>query len=413
MKAEIIAVGSELLLGQIINTNAQIISKHLQEIGIDVYYHTCVGDNRERLGSIFKIAFERSEIIVLTGGLGPTADDLTKETIASCLNLPLEIDNIALKMIKNYFQSRQISMTENNLKQALIPKGAKFIPNHRGTAPGILLNYKGKIVVMLPGPPYEMEPMLNDMVIPHLSKLSNEVIYSKVLRFYGIGEAQLEKNIEDLIVEQSNPTIAPLAKMGEVTIRLTAKANNLAEARKIIYPVEVEIKNRIGKYLYGYDGETIEKIVADYLIKENLSISVAESCTGGLLSHRLTNIPGISNAFDRGIISYSNRAKHEHLYVKDSTLKKYGAVSKETAVEMAEGIRKVSGTDIGISITGIAGPDGGTKEKPVGLVFIAYADDKKTVVKKKLFFGNRITIKERSVNAVLHLIRENLGIKSN
>ncbi len=406
MKAEIIAVGTELLLGQIPNVNAQIISKALQEIGIDVYYHTCVGDNQDRLSDVFKTSFTRSDIIILTGGLGPTKDDLTKETVSNFLNLPLKADEHSLDKIKSFFAHRGKPIAENNYKQTLIPEGASAIENKNGTAPGVLLNNNGKIIVMLPGPPAEMEPMLKEVVIPYLSKMCNATIFSRVLKFYGIGESDLEEKLQDLIAQQTNPTIAPLAKMGEVTVRLTAKAKNKIEAQEIIKPVEDEIIKRIGSFLYGFDDDSIEKIVAQLLFNFNKTISIAESCTGGLTAHKLTNIPGISQHFDRGIVSYSNKAKHELLQVKLDTIKKYGAVSEQTAKEMAQGVRLSSGSDIGVSITGIAGPDGGTHEKPVGLVYIGYSDSKTTYVEQHFFNGSRINIKERSASSALHLVRK-------
>lgn len=408
MKAETIAVGSELLLGQISNTNAQIISKALGEIGIDVFYHTCVGDNEERIRQVFKSAFERSDLIIFTGGLGPTLDDLTKETVASTLNLPLKTDEPSLKRIKEYFDRRGKTMTQNNLKQAMIPEGASPILNKKGTAPGVLLKHGGKIIVLLPGPPFEMEPMLRDTVIPYLAKFSDKIIFSRVLKFYGIGESSLEEVIKDLLVQQSNPTIAPLAKMGEVTLRITAKAEDENAARNLIKPVEDEILKRVGEYLYGYDDEKIEEIVAKMLFTNKKSIAIAESCTGGLVAHKLTNVPGVSKVFVEGVVSYSNKAKCDLLHVKHETLEKYGAVSEQTAKEMACGIRALAGTDIGVSITGIAGPSGGSQEKPVGLVYIGYADSNRILAEKHIFSGDRMDIKQRSADTALHLVRRML-----
>jgi len=409
LKAEIIAVGTELILGQIPNTNAQVISQALQEIGIDVYYHICVGDNKERLKEVFQTSFKRSDIIILTGGLGPTEDDLTKETVAEYLNLPLKLDENSLNRMKDYFKKTGRQIANNNYKQALIPEGAIAIENKNGTAPGVLLKYGDKIIVMLPGPPREMEPMLKETVIPYLSKMSATTIFSRILKFYGIGESDLEERLKDLIDSQTVPTIAPLVgRAGEVTIRLTAKAGSKEEAQKIIRPTEEEIIKRTREYFYGFDNDSVEEIVAKLLSKLNKTISIAESCTGGLLAHKLTNIPGISASFDRGIISYSNRSKHELLNVKNETLENYGAVSEETAKEMAEGIRLSSGTDIGVSVTGIAGPDGGTAEKPVGLVYIGYADSSTVCAQRHIFSGRRIDIKERSANSALHLVRKML-----
>ncbi|HHX22843.1 MAG: competence/damage-inducible protein A [Tepidanaerobacteraceae bacterium] len=408
MKAEIIAVGSELLLGQITNTCAQIISSALQEIGIDVYYHICVGDNQERLMQIFETSYNRSDIIILTGGLGPTKDDLTKETIALFLGIPLKIDNFSLEKIKSYFAYRGKRITENNYKQALIPEGSYAIENNKGTAPGVILNHNEKIIVMLPGPPREMEPMLKETVIPYLEKKSDSTIISRVMRFHGIGESVLEEELNDLISKQTNPTIAPLAKMGDVTIRITAKAKDKLTARNTIKPIEEEIKRRVGQYLYGFDNDTIERIVAKLLFKSKKTISIAESCTGGLMAHKLTNIPGISQYFNMGIVSYSNSSKHDLLNVREETIRKYGAVSEQTAREMAEGVRQCSNSDIGVSITGIAGPDGGTIGKPVGLVYLGYSDSDTSYVEKHIFKGDRLDIKERSANYALHLVRKKI-----
>jgi nicotinamide-nucleotide amidase len=408
LKAEIIAVGSELLLGQITNTCAQIISSALQEIGIDVYYHICVGDNQERLMQIFETSYNRSDIIILTGGLGPTKDDLTKETIALFLGIPLKIDNFSLEKIKSYFAYRGKRITENNYKQALIPEGSYAIENNKGTAPGVILNHNEKIIVMLPGPPREMEPMLKETVIPYLEKKSDSTIISRVMRFHGIGESVLEEELNDLISKQTNPTIAPLAKMGDVTIRITAKAKDKLTARNTIKPIEEEIKRRVGQYLYGFDNDTIERIVAKLLFKSKKTISIAESCTGGLMAHKLTNIPGISQYFNMGIVSYSNSSKHDLLNVREETIRKYGAVSEQTAREMAEGVRQCSNSDIGVSITGIAGPDGGTIGKPVGLVYLGYSDSDTSYVEKHIFKGDRLDIKERSANYALHLVRKKI-----
>jgi nicotinamide-nucleotide amidase len=408
MKAETIAVGSELLLGQIVNSNASIIAKALQEIGIDVYYHTCVGDNRDRIEGVFQTALERSDIIILTVGLGPTMDDLTKETISSFLRLPLKIDEPSLERMKKFFDTIGKVPTENNFKQTLIPEGSIAITNNKGTAPGVLIKYNNKIIVLLPGPPFEMEPMLVDTVIPYLLKLNNDIICSKVIKFHGIGESSLEEKLKDLLENQTNPTIASLAKKQEVTLRITAKAKNREAAFNMIEPIEREIKIRLGNYLYGYDDETIEGIVAEQLFIQKKTIAFAESCTGGLMSHRLTNIPGISESFKMGIVCYSNSAKMKLLRVNSDTLMEHGAVSEQTAKEMAEGIRIISGTDIGVSITGIAGPEGGTTERPVGLMYIGYADSNGVDVWKHTFAGERIDIKERSVNAALHKVRMKL-----
>jgi len=412
MNSEIISVGTELLLGQIDNINTRIISQKLSEIGINVFFHTSVGDNRERISSVFKIALERSDLIIFTGGLGPTLDDLTKETVAEVLRLELNYDEDTLNRIRAFFKKMQREMPENNKKQALVPEGAITIPNESGTAPGIILQTGEKIIILLPGPPNEMEPMLNKFVIPFLRKrLSNEVIKSRVLRFIGIGESSLEQKILDILKKQTNPTVAPLAKQGEVTLRITAKAKSEKDANELIEPIIQAIKERVGEYIYSYDNDPMEAVVGRMLIERRCTISIAESCTGGYLSHLLTNIPGISAVFDRGIISYSNKSKTEILNVPAEILKQKGAVSQETAISMASWIRKLSGTDLGVAITGIAGPDGGTHLKPVGLVFIALSTDSGDLCEKYLFNGSREAIKRRSALAALDLIRRYLKIR--
>lgn len=409
MKAEIICIGTELLLGDIVNTNAYVIARALKEIGIDVYYHTSVGDNFERIKEIFTMAWKRSDIIITTGGLGPTRDDITKEAIAKALNLKMILNNEAMSKIEEFFKKINREFTENNIRQAFIPEGAEIIPNEVGLAPGVLLEKDDKVVIMLPGPPFEMEPMLKNFCIPYLHKKSGAIIYSRVLKFYGIGEAALEEKLIDLIDSQTNPTIAPYAKMGEVTIRITAKAKNKEEALKMIEPIEEEIKRRVGKYIFAFDDQRIEDVVGKMLIEKGLTIAIAESCTGGLIAHKLTNIPGISQSLDRAIVSYSNRSKVELLGVNSLTIEKWGAVSEKTAEEMAKGVRKSSNCDIGLSVTGIAGPDGGTSEKPVGLVFIGYSDRNTTFSRKFYFKGQRNEIKERAANAALQLLRERLS----
>ncbi|MGB9840374.1 competence/damage-inducible protein A [Thermovenabulum sp.] len=408
MKAEIICVGTELLLGDIVNTNAFVIARALKEIGIDVYYHTVVGDNFTRIKEVFQSALKRSDVIITTGGLGPTRDDITKDAIAEALNLKMIINEEALRKIEEFFKRVNREFTKNNLRQALVPETSKIIPNEIGLAPGVLLEKDDKIVIMLPGPPFEMEPMLYNYCIPYLQKKSGAIIFSRVLKFYGIGESSLEEKLIDLIDSQSNPTIAPYAKMGEVTIRITAKAKNKEEAIQMIIPIEEEIKRRVGNYIYAFDDQKIEDVIAKMLIEKGITIAIAESCTGGLISHKLTNIPGISKSLERAVVSYSNKSKIELLGVNPETIEKNGAVSEKTAEEMAMGIRINAKCDIGLSVTGIAGPDGGTLEKPVGLVYIGYSDKNHTFSKKFLFKGKRQEIKERAANAALQLLREKL-----
>ncbi len=409
MDAEIISVGTELLLGQIINTNAQYISQQLSELGINVFYQTSVGDNRNRLSSILKNALDRSDLIILTGGLGPTLDDITKEVVSEVMGLELYMDEKVLANIEAHFQKRGLKMSENNKRQALIPKGSRVIPNYNGTAPGIYIQANKKNIILLPGPPKEMKPMLKQFVLPYLREnFGCGLIKSKIINLVGISESSLEEKILDIIKNQSNPTIAPLAKEDGIILRITAKARTEKDASVLIEPVVNSIKERVGNYIYSYDNKPIQEVVGEILLERNCTISIAESCTGGYISHLLTNIPGISAVFNRSIISYSNESKIENLNVPPDILNSYGAVSKETAILMASGVRKLANTDIGLSVTGIAGPGGGTSEKPVGLVFVALSSYSGDFYEKHIFSGDREIIKKRSALAAFNLIRKYL-----
>ncbi len=408
MNAEILAVGTELLMGQIVNTNAQYISSRLPSVGVNVYYHSVVGDNPERLRKCLNIALERSDAIIMTGGLGPTKDDLTKETIADVLGLKLVLHEDILDSIKAYFKRTNRNMTDNNIKQAYLPENCIVIKNSIGTAPGCIIEKDGKVVIMLPGPPSEMKPMFEESVIPYFAGRSDCKLVSKFIKIFGIGESAMEELIMDLVENQSNPTIAPYAKEGEVMLRLTARCEKGCNGEDIIKPVEDEIKRRLGDYIYSTDNKSLDEVAAELLLQKNVTIATAESCTGGMISGRLTEIPGISKVFNRGIVSYSNEAKMENLGVKRETLEKYGAVSRETAIEMAEGIRNVAGTDLGLSVTGIAGPGGGTEKKPVGLVYVALADKSGVNVKELRLFGDRGKIRRITCLHAFDMIRRKL-----
>ena len=393
MNAEILAVGTELLMGQIANTNAQYISQRLNSIGINVYYHSVVGDNPTRLKAVLELALSRSDIVIITGGLGPTQDDLTKETVAEILGDKLILHDESLQKIEDYFKRLNRPMVKNNIKQAYLPESCTIIKNNNGTAPGCIMEKENKTVVMLPGPPKEMRPMLDDTVIPHFEEKSLEKIVSKYLRVFGVGESLLEEKIIHLIENQSNVTIATYAKEGEVTVRITTKSDNEAEALKELSDVENEIVEILGDSVYSDEDKELYQVVAEMLIKKQVTIAFAESCTGGLISSVITDVPGVSAVFDRAVVTYSNKSKVESLGVKQETLDKFGAVSRETAVEMAEGIKNSAGTDLGLSVTGIAGPDGGTKEKPVGLVYIALASKNGTQCTELTLRGNRTKIR--------------------
>ncbi|MFP4697486.1 MAG: competence/damage-inducible protein A [Eubacteriales bacterium] len=406
MIAEFISVGTELLLGNILNSNAKYLSEQCAELGLAVYYQTVVGDNEKRLEKTIKQAFDRSDVVVLTGGLGPTQDDLTKEVVAKVLDKPLIMHKDTEEKILDFFKSRGFKMSNNNLKQALIPKDSMVLENNNGTAPGLILEENDKIVVLLPGPPKEMKPLFEHYVKPYIRKLSPELIYSKILKVVGVGESLVEEELLDLIKVQDNPTIAPYAKDGEVHLRITAKANTENQAVELIRPVELEIKKRLREAVYTDNvNQSLEGVVVNLLSSKKLTLSTAESCTGGLLSGAIVNCSGVSSVFVEGIITYSNEAKIKRLGVKNSTIETVGAVSELTAKEMVEGVAKLTGSDTALSITGIAGPTGGTEEKPVGLVYIGCYVKGKTIIKKFRFFGSRQKIRNYSVITALNMLR--------
>ena len=405
MKGEIIAVGTELLLGNIVNTNAQYLSQKLADLGIDVYYHVVVGDNLKRLTETIKTSLERSDIVITSGGLGPTADDITKEGAAQAMGLKLLPDEESIERIKKMFSSTGRIMTENNIKQGYIPEGAVVLENNNGTAPGVLIEKEGKIVIMLPGPPKELYPMFESKVLPYLKSKTDSTIRSKVLRVIGVGESAVEHILKDIFDSQANPTIAPYAKDGEVHLRITAKTGIPEEADSLIAEMEQKVRAILDDNIYGCNEETLEEAVLKLLQKKNLTISLAESCTGGLVASRLTDIPGASASLISGVVSYSNETKINILKVKEETIRKYGAVSPQTAEEMAVGAKKLSNTDIGLSITGIAGPDGGSAEKPVGLCYIGIAIGKSVNVQKIMLTGNRNRIRWGSSSRALDFLR--------
>ncbi len=412
MRVEILAVGTELLMGQIVNTNAQYISSKLPDVGVGVYYHSVVGDNPDRLKESLLLALDRCEAVITTGGLGPTQDDLTKETIAEVFGKKLVLHEESLKEIKGFFEKLGRQMTSNNEKQAYMPEGCIILKNNNGTAPGCILEKDGKVIVMLPGPPSEMKPMFDDYVLPYFGNKSTVTIESKFLRIFGVGESALETKLIDLIDGQTNPTIATYAKEGEVTVRVSARVSQGENAVQILEPVIEEIRKRIGNCLYSEKDQPLDLVAANLLLENNITLAAAESCTGGLISETLTNVPGISKIFMGGAVTYSNEAKEEYLGVKHQTLTAHGAVSRETAREMAEGVRKRLKTDIGVSITGIAGPDGGTPEKPVGLVYIGLASEKGTITKELRLQGNRRRIRAITALNVFDMIRRYvLGIE--
>ncbi len=410
MIAEIVSVGTELLMGQIVDSNAAYISSRLPEVGYRVYFRQTVGDNLERLTQTLKLALSRADVVITIGGLGPTMDDLTREGIAAALGEPLILDHDLQAELQEKFRQRGYPMVESILRQAYRPACARPLPNPNGTAPGLITEKDGKAVIALPGPPAELIPMFDQYVLPYLRERAGGapgVILSRVLRVCGMGESLVEDRIKDLM-QGSNPTVAPYAKTGEVHLRITASAPSPAQAEEMIAQMEGQIRERLGNAIYGVNDQTLEQAVMELLWAKGATVAVAESCTGGLIGHRLTEVPGSSRAMIGGVVAYSNELKVRLLGVPEAVLQEHGAVSEPTACAMAEGIRRLTGADYGIGTTGIAGPTGGTAEKPVGLVYIAVATPSGTRVREHRFLGRRSEIKWRASQAALVMLREEL-----
>ena len=410
MVVELVSVGTELLLGNIVNTNARYLSEKCAMLGLNVYYQTTVGDNEERLSEVIRTALNRSDIVVLNGGLGPTEDDLTKETCAKVMGLPLVKDAHTEERLKEYYRGRKKEeLPDSNWKQALIPEGAVVFDNENGTAPGLVVEKDGKTAILLPGPPGELYPMVEKQLCPYLQNKNSDVILSQMIKICGYGESKVEEMILDLIDKQTNPTLATYAKLKEVHLRVTARAASEEEAKKLLKPVVKEIKQRFGDAVYTTDeNETLQDAVVKLLKKHELTVTTAESCTGGLLAGTLVSVPGVSDVFKEGFVTYSNKAKRRHLDVSKSTLRKYGAVSAQTAKEMAKGGVFATDADVCVAITGLAGPDGATPEKPVGLVYIACYMNDKVQVEEFHFKGDRQKIREQSVVQALDLLRRSI-----
>ncbi len=371
MNAEILCVGTEILLGDIANTNAAYIAQGLARMGFGVYHHTVVGDNAERLKNCLSIAFGRCDLVFMTGGLGPTYDDLTKETVAAYFGRELKTDPECLRQLKESFARSGRPMTENNLKQADMPEGAIVLPNPFGTAPGCIVEDGGKAAILMPGPPREMIPMFDGPVQDYLSDKIDGVLVSRNINIYGIGESAVEQKLRPLIAHMKNPSVAPYAGRGELRLRVTARAENAEAALSLVEPVVRDIVAELGDYAYAIDAKNLEQEAVRLLAEQKLTLATAESCTGGLLSARLTDTPGASAVYLGGVVAYANQAKIELLGVSPATLEAHGAVSKETAAQMAEGAALRLGSDMALSTTGIAGPGGGSPDKPVGLVYVA------------------------------------------
>ncbi|HOG00328.1 MAG: putative competence-damage inducible protein [Firmicutes bacterium ADurb.Bin248] len=404
MTCELISVGTELLLGNILNTNAQYISQKLADLGVNCYLQTTVGDNPDRLEEAVRRALARADVVILTGGLGPTCDDLTKETVSAALGKKLVLDEDSLAHIRRRFAKMGREMTPNNVKQAEFPEGCAILPNPHGTAPGCIIEHDGKAAILLPGPPNEMEPMFDASVMPYLEKRSGTKLYSRMVRIFGKGESSVEYELRDLM-DGTNPTVAPYALLGEVKLRVTARCRSEREGEKLVAPVIAEIRRRLGAVVYSDEGRELHEVCAELLLGHKKTLAVAESCTGGMLASRLVSVPGSSRWFLEGCVTYANDAKARRLGVSTDTLASCGAVSGQTALEMARGIRRTSGADVGLAITGIAGPDGGTPEKPVGLVYIALASGEVEQVTELRFTGGRERIRNSACLNALDMLR--------
>lgn len=407
MTAELISAGTELLMGNIVNTNARFLAEQCAALGLDMYYQVTVGDNFERLKAVIETALGRSDLVIVTGGLGPTEDDLTREVCARAMGMELTEDSHTRERLEGFFRDNIYhEIPDNNWKMALVPRGAVVLDNENGMAPGLILEGKGKTAILLPGPPEELYPMFHQQVAPYLRNRGRRTLVSGMVKICGYGESQVEDKLLDLIHSQTNPTIATYARTAQVDLRITAKGDSEEEARALIRPVIQEVKKRFGSAVFTTDEHmTLEMAVAGLLKERHLTMSTAESCTGGMAAARLVSVSGASEVFMEGLVTYSNEAKMRLLGVKEETLKAYGAVSRETAQEMAKGGAAASGADVCVAITGLAGPGGGPPLKPVGLVFMACCLKGKTQVRQYHFKGNREKIREQSMMMALDLVR--------
>ena len=407
MKAEIISIGSEILRGQIVDTNANFIAQKLTELSIDLNYISAVGDNQKILLSLFKKAFNRSDLIITTGGLGPTEDDITYQTIARALNLKLIKYPEAEENLKNILKKINKRISPSNLKQVYLPEGAKIIINQYGTAPAMILEKDNKIICSFPGVPHEMKNLIEENLIPYLKEKfpPSMIKKSKTLKITGLGESSVNELIRDYMNKQTNFSFGIYANPEDIQVQVTTQAPTEKEVEKLLQSSANQLTKILGNYIYGSDEETIEEVVGNLLKTKKLKVAVAESCTGGMLGEMITRIPGSSEYFQGGVISYNARVKEDLLKVPPEVIRKYGEVSRQVAKLMAEGVRRCCHSDIGISITGIAGPGGATEKKKVGLVYMALADGKKTITQKHQLFGNRQLIRLRAARRALNMLR--------
>ena len=407
--AELIAIGTELLLGNIANTDAQMISEGLSELGINVFYHTVVGDNPERVRQAVDIARTRADIIITTGGLGPTCDDLTKVALAEAFGKGLFFHEPSAQRIRDRFVQMARPMTENNLQQAMLPEGCTVLENDWGTAPGVAFEADGVHVLMLPGPPRECEMMFRHRAVPYLKKLSDGVIASRTVKTFGIGESAVEDQLRDLMNALHNPTLAPYAKPTGTELRITAHAQTEEEAFALIAPVEEQVKAILGDYVIGVDVNSVQEVCFNLLREKGLTLGTAESCTGGLIAKLMTDLPGSSQVFNGGIVSYTNGVKAGVLGVSQDLLDEYGAVSAQVAEAMARGAKAVLGCDIAVSATGVAGPDSDDRGNPVGLVYLGLAYGDQCIVQEfHAGRGDRDRVRRMAAGTALDMVRRHL-----
>lgn len=407
--AELIAIGTELLLGNIANTDAQMISQGLSELGINVYYHTVVGDNPDRVRQAVEIARRRADIIITTGGLGPTCDDLTKVALAEAFGKPLVYHEPSAQRIRDRFAAMERPVTENNFQQAMVPEGCTVLDNDWGTAPGVAFEADGTHVILLPGPPRECEMMFRHRAVPYLKTLSDGVIASRTVKTFGIGESAAEALLRDLMNALHNPTLAPYAKPTGTELRITAHAATEEEAYALIAPVEEQVKEILGEHVIGVNVNSIQEVCLNLLKEKALTLGTAESCTGGLIAKLITDLPGASAVLKGGIVSYTNEVKAGVLGVPEDMLEKYGAVSPQVAESMARGAKKVLGCDIALSSTGVAGPDPDDRGNPVGLVYLGLAYGEDCIVREyHAGKGDRDRVRRMSAGTALDMVRRYL-----
>lgn len=409
MKAALLTVGTEILFGQVVNTNAAYLSEQLNRLGIDVMYHYTVGDNPARMKDMINLAFSDCDLVITTGGLGPTEDDLTKEMVCEVLEDELILNENVMASLKEYERQRGKKITQNNYKQAYVPSRGVIFENTAGTAPGFALENDGKTAICLPGPPRELKNMFSGMVKPYLEEKSGACIYYRQIRCFGLGESELETRLLPLIDGQTDPTLATYAKEGECAVRVASKRPTREEAVKAVDDMTEKVRELVGQFIYSIDDEEMPQVVCRKLLEKNMSLSCAETCTGGLFAKTVTDIPGISSVFDRGFVVYSDESKISQLGVDPAVLEKYGRVSEETALELVKGLEKETGSDICIASTGIAGPDGGSEESPVGLIYIAVSVNGRYSTRKTMAnHARRDVVRHGAVLNMLDMINKNI-----